>query len=62
MTAEFAIQNVAPTVAIDRGGTFPVNGIPTFIARSGDLMTFHGTADDPEQFRTRSVSTVRIPR
>ena len=47
MTADFAIQNVAPTVVIDRSGTFMVNGVPTFIASAGDELTFNGQADDP---------------
>ena len=47
MTAAFAIQNVAPTAVIDRAGTFMVNGIPTFIASAGDVLTFTGQADDP---------------
>ena len=47
VTADFAIQNVPPTAVIDRTNTFVVDGVPTFIARAGDVLTFIGKADDP---------------
>ncbi len=47
LTAAFTIQNVAPTAVIDRTGTFMINGIPTFIASEGDVLTLTGEAEDP---------------
>jgi hypothetical protein len=49
LTAEFPIRNVAPTAVIDRSGTVMVNGVPTFMAGAGDLLTFNGKASDPGQ-------------
>jgi hypothetical protein len=47
MTAGFDIENVAPTAVLDRTGTVDINGIPTFMASAGDVLTFTGEADDP---------------
>jgi hypothetical protein len=47
LTAAFTIQNVAPTAVIDRTGTYMVDGVQTFVAVVGDVLTFTGEADDP---------------
>lgn len=41
------IANVAPAVTIDRTGTVPINGIPTWLAQPGQHLTFTGEATDP---------------
>ncbi|MFB6722400.1 S8 family serine peptidase [Kribbella sp. NPDC056345] len=48
-TATFPVQvtNVAPTAVIDESGATVVNGVPTFIAHSGQPVTFKGRSTDP---------------
>lgn len=48
-TAAFTVgvTNVAPTATIDKSGTETVNGVPTFIAHSGEAITFNGRSTDP---------------
>lgn len=42
-----AVSNVAPTAVIDESGAVVVNGVPTFIAHSGQPLTFKGRSTDP---------------
>ena len=42
-----AIQNVAPTAAIDRGAATLIQGVPTFVTERLAPQTFTGTARDP---------------
>jgi subtilisin family serine protease len=48
-TASFPLQvtNVAPTAVIDETGATVVNGVPTFIAHSGQAVNFKGRSTDP---------------
>ncbi|TDU86577.1 subtilisin family serine protease [Kribbella voronezhensis] len=48
-TASFPLQvtNVAPTATIDEAGAQVVNGVPTFIAHSGQPVNFAGRSTDP---------------
>ncbi|WBQ02243.1 S8 family peptidase [Kribbella sp. CA-293567] len=48
-TASFPLQvtNVAPTAAIDESGATVVNGVPTFIAHSGQPVSFKARSTDP---------------
>ena len=48
-TANFPLQvtNVAPTAVIDRSGAQVVNGVPTFIAHSGQAVNFGSRTTDP---------------
>jgi hypothetical protein len=41
------ITNVAPTAVINRNETVVINGTPTFLAHSGEKLTFTGRATDP---------------
>ncbi|MFC9692906.1 S8 family serine peptidase [Kribbella sp. NPDC056951] len=48
-TATFPVQvtNVAPTAVVDETGATVINGVPTFIAHSGDPVNFKGRSTDP---------------
>ena len=48
-TASFPLQvtNVAPTAVIDETGATVVNGVPTFIAHSGQAVSFKARSTDP---------------
>ncbi|MFF1816485.1 S8 family serine peptidase [Kribbella sp. NPDC058245] len=48
-TATFPVQvtNVAPTAVIDESGATVVNGVPTFIAHSGQPIDFKARSTDP---------------
>ncbi|MDX6263572.1 MAG: hypothetical protein QOH84_5260 [Kribbellaceae bacterium] len=48
-TASFPLQvtNVAPTAVIDETGATVVNGVPTFIAHSGQAVNFKARSTDP---------------
>ncbi|TDD58174.1 hypothetical protein E1263_20300 [Kribbella antibiotica] len=48
-TATFpvTVTNVAPTAVIDESGATVVNGVPTFIAHSGQPVSFKGRSTDP---------------
>lgn len=46
-TFQVAVSNVAPTAAIDLGGTTNVNGTPTIIGQSGQPVGFSARSTDP---------------
>ncbi|MEV8371778.1 S8 family serine peptidase [Kribbella sp. NPDC056861] len=48
-TASFPLQvtNVAPTAVIDETGATVVNGVPTFVAHSGQPVSFKARSTDP---------------
>lgn len=48
-TASFdlTVENIDPTVVIDKSGATLINGMPAFIAQIGDPLTFAGNAIDP---------------
>lgn len=48
-TADFAIQNVPPSVVIDRSGAVMAGGLPTLIGRGGTPVGVRAEATDPGQ-------------
>jgi PKD domain len=44
---DLSILNVPPTAVIDTTGTVDVNGIPTYIVHTGDLVPFSARSTDP---------------
>ncbi len=47
VTSVISIQNVAPTAQINRDNCLLVNGVPSFMAHSGDQLEFTGNVTDP---------------